>query len=206
MTTLRPFVTLVERMGALQSQLTESAVLEAQIDYSGAVTAYDVAPLTTAMLKGLLEPILKDDVNFVNAPHIARDRGIKVVESKSSTSEDFSSLIKLTVKSLEGTNVVSGTIFGKKLPRILRINDFYLEAVPEGHNLLIQNEDTPGAIGRMGTTLGNYGINISRMQVGEEKDKKHNVILLSTDTVVSDEVLDALLSLERVYSVRRIEL
>jgi len=151
MSTLRPFVTLVERMGAVQAQLTESAIVQAQIDYSGAVTEYDVTPLTTAMLKGLLTPILKDDVNFVNAPHIAEDRGIKVVESKSSTSEDFSSLVKLTVKTLEGENVVSGTIFGKKLPRILRINDFYLEAIPEGHNLLIQNEDTPGAIGQKKT-------------------------------------------------------
>jgi D-3-phosphoglycerate dehydrogenase len=206
MTILRPYVTLVERLGALQAQLTESAIVEAQIDYSGAVTEYDVSPLTTAMLKGLLTPILKDDVNFVNAPHIAEDRGIKVIESRSSTSEDFSSLIRLMVKTLEGKNVVSGTIFGKKFPRILRINDFYLEAIPEGHNLLIQNEDIPGAIGHIGSTLGNNGINISRMQVGEQKDKKRNVILLSTDSVVSDEVLEELLQFEHVHAARRIEL
>ena len=145
-------------------------------------------------------------MNFVNAPHIAEDRGIKVVESKSSTSEDFSSLVKLTVKTLEDENVVSGTIFGKKLPRILRINNFYLEAIPEGHNLLIQNEDAPGTIGQIGTTLGNRGINISRMQVGEEKDQKRNVILLSTDTIVEDDALDELRSLEGVHAARRIEL
>ncbi len=206
MTTLRPFAVLVERMGSFQSQLADSAVTEAQIDYSGRVAEYDVTPLTTAMLKGLLTPILKDDVNFVNARYIASDRGIKVVESKSRTSEDFASLVKLTVKSLEGKNIVSGTIFGKKMPRILRINDFFLEAIPEGHNLLIHNQDRPGVIGGIATTLGKNMINISRMQVGEERQKKQNVILLNTSSIASDEILEELRGLEKVYSVRRIEL
>jgi D-3-phosphoglycerate dehydrogenase len=101
---------------------------------------------------------------------------------------------------------VSGTIFGKEMPRIVRINDFYLEAIPEGHNLLLQNEDSPGVIGRIGTTLGSHGINISRMQVGEEKEKKQNVILLNTSTIVSDAVLEELRALDNLFSARRIEL
>ena len=206
MTTLRPYVILLERMGTFQSQLAESAILEARIDYSGSVIEYDLAPLTTSMLKGLLTPILKDDVNFVNAPYIATDRGIKVVESKSRTSEDFASLIELTVKTLEGQNVVSGTIFGKKMPRILRINNFHLEAIPEGHNLLIHNEDSPGVIGSIANTIGNNDINISRMQVGEEQEKRQNVILLTTSSIVSDEVLEDIRGLKHVFSVKRIEL
>ena len=206
MATLRPYATLVERMGSLQSQLAESAILEAEIHYSGKVTDYNVAPLTTAMLKGLLTPILKDDVNFVNAAYIAADRGIKVVESLTKTSEDFSSLVKLTVRSLEGENVVSGSIFGNKMPRILRINNFYLEAIPEGHNLFIHNQDTPGVIGRIATTLGKHSINISRMQVGEQKEKKQNVILLTTGSIVGDKVLEELRRPDQVFSVRRIEL
>jgi len=206
MTTLRPFALLVERMGSFQSQLADSAVVGVQIDYSGRVAEYDVTPLTTAMLKGLLTPILKDDVNFVNAPHIASERGIKVVESKSKTSEDFASLVKLTVETLEGKNIISGTIFGKNMPRILRINNFYLEAMPEGHNLLIQNQDSPGIIGSIATTLGKNMINISRMQVGEERQEKQNVILLTTSSIASNEILEELRSLEKVYSVRRIEL
>ncbi len=206
MTLLRPYVTLVERMGSFQTQLAENAVIEARIHYAGVVTEYDVTPLTTAMLKGLLTPILKYDVNFVNAPHIATERGIKVVESKSRTSEDFSSLIVLTVKTLDGENVVSGTIFGKEMPRILRINDFYLEAIPEGHNLLIYNQDSPGTIGQIGSTLGKHNINICRMQVGEKKDEKQNVILLTTGTIVDEQVLEELRDLKKVFSVRRIEL
>ena len=206
MNTLRPYAVLLERMGLFQSQLADSAVLEARVNYSGGVTEYDVSPLTTAMLKGLLTPILKDDINFVNATIIAADRGIKVVESKSRTSEDFSSLIKLTVKTLEGENIISGTIFGKTLPRILRINNFYLEAIPEGHNLLIHSQDSPGVIGRIAITLGNQGINISHMKVGEEKENNQNVILLTTNSIVSVEVLEELRGLESVFSVRRIEL
>jgi D-3-phosphoglycerate dehydrogenase len=193
-------------MGALQTQLTRSAILEAQINYLGVITEYDVNPLTTAMLKGLLTPILKEQVNFVNAPYVAADQGIKVVESKTRTSENFASLIMLKIKTLEGENIVSGTIFGKDLPRIIRINNFYLEAIPEGHILFIQNEDRPGVIGLITTTLGNHKINISRMHVGEEKEKRQNIILLTTSTVVSDNVLAQIRGLENVHAAKRIEL
>jgi D-3-phosphoglycerate dehydrogenase len=206
MTVLRPYATLLERMGAFQAQIAESAIVEARVHYSGTVTDYDVTPLTTAMLKGLLTPILQYDVNFVNAPFIAADRGIKVVESKSRTSENFASLVKLTVKTLEGEHIVSGTIFGRDLPRILRINNFYLEAIPEGHSLLIHNENTPGVIGRIASTLGSNGINISRMQVGEEKEKRRNVIFLTTNVSVDDGMIKELAKLEHIFSAKRIEL
>jgi D-3-phosphoglycerate dehydrogenase len=206
MSILRPYAILAEKMGSLQTQLTESGVVEVQINYSGKVTEYDTTPLTTAMLKGLLTPILKDDVNFVNAPIIASERGIKVVESKTSTSEDFASLIMLKVKSLEGENIVSGTIFGKTMPRILRINNFYLEAIPEGHILLFHNQDVPGVIGRIGMTLGEHGVNIGRMQGGQERVEKQNVVLLTTNVSVNDDILEELRGLEHVFSARRIEL
>ena len=153
-----------------------------------------------------LEPILKDDVNFINAALIASDRGIKVVESKTSTSEDFASLIVVRVKSLEGENIISGTIFGKTMPRILRINNFYLEAIPEGHILFIRNNDVPGVIGGITSKLGEHKINIGRMQVGQEKEKKQNVILLTTNIPVSDDILEDLCRFDDVYSARRISL
>ena len=206
MTILRPFAILAEKMGSLQTQLTDSGIEEVQINYSGNITEYDVTPLTTGMLKGLLTPILKDDVNFINASLIASERGIKVVESKTKTSEDFASLIELRVKSIEGENIVSGTIFGKTRPRILRINDFYLEAIPEGHNLLIYSQDIPGVIGRIATNLGKHDINIGRMAVAQEKDKKQNVILLNTNLSARDDLLEELRGLDHLFSVRRIEL
>jgi len=206
MTVLRPYAILLERMGSLQAQLSDSALVEVRIDYSGVITRYDAKPLTTAMLKGLLTPILKYDVNFVNAPYIAADRGIKVVESRTDTSEDFASLVKLTVRTLEDEHIVSGTIFGKKLPRILRINNFYLEAIPEGHNLLIQNENVPGVIGTIASTLGQSGTNINRMQVGEEREHRENVIFLSISEMIGDDIISKIKNLKHIISVRRINL
>ena len=203
---LRPYAVLAERMGSLQTQLADSAIMEVHLNYFGMVANYDVTPLSTATLKGLLAPILRDEVNYVNAPLIAAEREIRVVESKTKTSNDFSSLIKLTVKTSEGDRIVSGTIFGNKFLRIVRINDFHLEAIPEGHNLFINNVDRPGVIGKITSMLGKHHVNISRMAVGEEKQKKQNVIFLATNVTVNDEVLEILRDLEDVYSVRRIEL
>jgi len=205
-TILRPYAVLTERMGSLQTQLSDSPILEVHLNYFGMVSTYDVSPLTTAALKGLLSPILRDEVNYVNASLIAAEREIRVLESKSKTSEDFSSLIKLTVKTPEGDNVVSGTIFGNTFPRIVRINNFHLEAIPEGHNLLINNMDRPGVIGKITSTLGSHDVNISRMAVGEEKHEKQNVIFLATNVPVNDEILELLRNLDDVQSVRRIEL
>ncbi|RLB08928.1 MAG: phosphoglycerate dehydrogenase, partial [Deltaproteobacteria bacterium] len=206
MNILKPYVTLMEKMGLMQAQLADAPIAEIKIDYAGAITEYDLAPLTTAFLKGLLTPVLKDDVNFVNAPFIAQERGIKVTESRSSTSEDFATLITTATKTIEAENIVAGTIFGKDRPRLVRINDFYLEAIPEGHNLLIYNLDKPGVIGMIGTILGKNHININRMQVGQESKKQQNVILLSTDIPVDDKVLEELQAQENVFSVKRIEL
>ncbi len=206
MSTLRPYAVLAEKIGLIQSQMADSGILEVHIHYLGKMTEFDVSPLTTAFLKGILTPILGDDVNFVNAPYIAAERGIKVVESKTSTSEDFASLIVAKVRSLEDEHIVSGTIFGKTMPRILRINAFYLEAIPEGHLLFIFNLDVPGVIGRIASCLGKHGVNIGRMHVGQEREQERNVILLSTDTPVEENVLREIRDLEQVFSVRRIEL
>jgi len=206
MSILRPYARLAEKIGQIQSQMADSGILEVHINYLGKMTEFDVSPLTTAFLKGMLTPILGDDVNFVNAPYIAADRGIKVVESKTSTSEDFASLIMAKVRSLEDEHIVSGTIFGKTMPRILRINTFYLEAIPEGHLLFIFNLDVPGAIGQIASSLGKHGVNIGRMHVGQERDQERNVILLSTDSPVADDILQEIRDLDQVFSVRRIEL
>ncbi len=203
---LGPYLGLAEKMGAFQAQILEGPIEDVEIVYQGDVAEYDTKPVTIAFLKALLAPALQEDVNFVNAPIIAEERGIKVTESKSSTAEDFTNLITVKVTSAGQTNLLSGTIFGKKEPRLVRINDFRLEAVPEGHMLLIYNEDKPGVIGRIGTTLGDAGINIARMQVGQDPSHKRNVILLTTDESVSKDTLDALLSQDGVLHARPLEL
>ena len=203
---LQPYLTLAERMGCLQSQLTKGAIEEVIVKYLGDFLDLDMAPVTTAALKGLLTPILKDEVNFVNAPVIAKERGIRVIESRSAETEDFTNLITIQATGPKGSNTISGTIFGKHEPRIVRVNAFRMEVVPEGHLLFIHNLDKPGAIGSIGTVLGQHNINIGRMHVGQETDDLRNVILLVTDTPAPPEVLKELQALPLVKSVTPLEL
>jgi D-3-phosphoglycerate dehydrogenase / 2-oxoglutarate reductase len=193
-------------MGCLQAQLAQGAVKTVIVKYSGDFQGLDMNPVTTAALKGLLTPFLKDDVNFVNAPVIAKERGIKVTESRSVEAEDFTNLITIDVSWGEGSNTVSGTIFGKHEPRIVRVNDSRLEVVPKGHLLLIHNLDKPGAIGSIGMVLGQHKVNIARMNVGQEKDGGRNVIFLDTDIPAPPETIEELRALPLVKSVTPLEL
>ncbi len=198
---LGPFLSLGERMGMLLAQLTCGPIQEVAVTYQGDFRDMSMAPVTTAILKGLLTPMVKDAVNFVNAPVIAKERGVKFTETTVSDAEDYLNLITVKIVSSEMTNTISGTIFGKKDARIVVINDFRLELVPEGHMLLIYNEDVPGAIGSVGTTLGKQGINISRMQVGQDRAGNKNVIFLKTDTQIPEPVLEELKALPLVNVV-----
>jgi D-3-phosphoglycerate dehydrogenase len=176
------------------------------IEYVGEVCHLDTRPLTISVLKGLLSPILGDQVNFVNAPVLARERDIKVTETMRGEAEDFTNLISVQLKTQEEENLVAGTIFGKKDPRLVRINDFRLEAAIEGHLVLIYNIDTPGTIGAIGTCLGRHSINISMMDVGQVLERGQNIILLRTDTPVPPPVVQELLAMENVNVVQVLEL
>ncbi|MFN4197187.1 MAG: ACT domain-containing protein, partial [Caldimicrobium sp.] len=145
------------------------------------------------------------DVNYVNALIKAKERNIKILEVKTEETEDFTSLISLTVKHTHGKTLVEGALFGKKEPRIVRINGFRLDALPEGHMLYIFNEDRPGVIGKIGTILGKHNLNISRMYVGQDPMKKRNVILLSLDTPPTKKALEELKREESLYLVKPLE-
>ncbi len=200
-----PYLMLAEKMGCLQAQLPQGPIKEVVIEYDGNFNGLDLSPVTTAVLKGLLTPIVKDDVNFVNAQSLAKERGIKVTETASKAVADFSNLITVKTVSSDKTSIVSGTLYGKKDPRIVKINKFRLEMIPSGHMSLINNIDKPGSIGEIGLTLGDRGINIGRMQVGQEEDGDRNIIFLTTDTPIPSEVADELKGLPSVKSVISLE-
>ncbi len=205
--TLWPFLELCEKLGSILQQITPGAPEEISIEYVGEVcNVKDTKPLTISVLKGILTPMLGEQVNFVNAPVHAKERGIRVTESKRVEAEDFTNLVSIYMKTSKDENLVAGTIFGKKDVRLVRINDFRLEAAMEGHLVLIYNIDTPGTIGAIGTCLGRHNINISMMDVGQVLERGQNIILLRTDTPVPPEVVEELLSLENVNIVQRLEL
>ncbi len=202
---LRPFLYIGDRIGSLQAQLIAGPVKEVNIEYTGDFHGLDMSPVSTAVLKGLLAPIVKDDVNSVNAQVLAKERGIKVTEATQSTVEDYSNLITVRVVTGETTHSVSGTVYGKKDARIAIINNFRLEMIPEGHLALIHNVDVPGSIGEIGTKLGEYSMNISRMHVGQEEDGQRNIIFLQVDKPITSEVAEGLSSLKTVKRVTPLE-
>lgn len=193
-----PYVTLAELLGAFHMQIAKGGVEEVSMEYSGDLAEMVTSPVTIAFLKGLFTPILKDAVNYVNAPIIAKERGIKVIESKTSKADAFQNLLSIRVKTTDGENVLAGTVFGKNEPRLVRLNTFRLEALPTGPMLFVYNNDVPGVIGLLGTTLGEADINISRMTVGREAEQGRNIILLNTDTLISKELLQKVKQLENI--------
>jgi D-3-phosphoglycerate dehydrogenase len=165
-----------------------------------------VQPITLAVLKGFLEPWVGERVNYVNASVLAQTRGIRVIESKAAEPEDFVSLVTLRIHCGTTQLRVSGTIFGRTQPRIVRVEDFLLEAIPEGSTLLIQNEDRPGIVGHVGTLLGDAGINISRMQLGLRPGGSEALQLMNVVPTPEPVVLERLKALDGMRSVRLIEL
>ncbi|TAJ97928.1 phosphoglycerate dehydrogenase [bacterium] len=206
LSTLRPYLTLGEKLGSLQVQMLATLPKEVHIEYGGEVTQYDVASLTLAVLKGILTPVMESSVNYVNAPLIARERGIKVVESKSSRAGDFASSITVRVKTKQKELEVEGAIFGSNNPRIVRINNFYLEAVPEGYILILHNRDVPGVIGAVGTLLGQKGINIAGLELGREKVGGMAISFFHVDDVVPKETLEALRNLPSIVTADLVKL
>lgn len=200
-----PYIKLAEQMGLLQAQLIGGAPKEVVVEYYGDFKGVDLSPVTTALLKGMLTPMVKEVVNFVNAHVMANQRGIKVSESTIASHKEYTYLITAKVVTTEGESVVSGTIFGKDDTRIVRINTFRLEMIPLGHMALIHNLDIPGSIGEIGTTLGKNSVNIARMQVGQETGGERNIIFLCTDTPIPAEVIEELRGLKTVKTVTPLE-
>ena len=201
-----PYIKLGEMLGSFHMQIAKGSVQEVSIEYSGELADLNTSPVTVAFLKGLFTPILQDAVNYVNAPVIAKDRGIRVVESKSDRSNDFVNVLRIKVKTNEGENELVGTVFGKNEPRLVRMNTFRLEAEVSGPMLLVYNNDVPGVIGALGTTLGSNGVNIARMTVGREEASNQNIIILSTDSLPSKELLEEVIELDNIDNALVLEL
>ncbi len=201
-----PLLTLSDRMGCLLAQLATGPVKEVVIEYAGDFQDLDLSPLTTAVLKGLLTPMIKDDVNFVNAEVLAKERGIKVTETTIPEADEFINLITVKAYYDDGKSKVAGTIFGQKDPRVVNINNFRLELHPHDRFILIHNHDKPGAIGSIGNLLGDHKINISRMRVGQEEGGDKTMIFLRTNEIIPEDVMEKLRQLPLNITVSSFEL
>ncbi|MFO7760651.1 MAG: phosphoglycerate dehydrogenase [Thermodesulfobacteriota bacterium] len=198
---VKPFVNLAQILGSFHMQITRGSVKEVSIDYIGKLAEMDTEPITVAFLKGFFTPILGDAVNFVNAPVLAKERDIKVTESKTKKADAFTSLLSVRVKTTKGDNTLAGTVFGKSEIRMVQFNSFRLELEPTGNMLFIISEDTPGIMGKIGTFLGAAGVNISTMVMGmrvENGAKNKNIVLLHTKPVIDKKLLKEIRELEMI--------
>ena len=203
---VRPFLHLGEKLGSFLAQISNYAIEEVVIEYHGEVVEFGTKPITISILKGLLTPFVGETVNFVNAPVMAKERGIRITESTSEKAEDFASLIVITARSKMEQNTLAGTLFGRKELRIVRLNGFLIEAIPEGHILLVSNYDRTGVVGNLGEALGSRGINIATMQVGRERMGGNAISLIHLDAALPPGMLGEILRVPHIISARQIEL
>ena len=203
---LEPYIKLAEKLGSFQSQIISGHITKVSIIYSGEVINHEVTPVTIALIKGLLENILGESVNYVNAPLIAQERDITVKETKVLENEQFSNLISVEVQTNKGKSLVSGTLFTRNKPRIIRINEFYIDTIPEGNVLITRNIDSPGLVGRIGTILGDNNINIAAMNFGRRGPGEESMVVMNVDVEISNEVLEQIRQCKNVLDAKVVNL
>ncbi len=186
---LKPYMALAEQLGSMVGQLTTGSVPRISIHAEGAAAELNIKPIVAAVLAGFLR-VQSATVNMVNAPFLARERGIEVREVKTEKAGDYHTLIRVSVKTDAGERSVAGTLFSNAEPRLIELFGIKVEAELAGHMMYIVNEDAPGFIGRIGTLLGENAINIGTFNLGRREAGGEAVLLLSVDGVVPAEVLE----------------
>lgn len=201
---IRPYLILLERMGSFASQIFSKSIKQIQIEYLGEISSINTQALTVAALKGILDPILGEPVNYVNASFIAKERGIEVREIKGKEAGDYQSLVKVILLSKDDKTVIAGTLLSRKDPRIVQINDISMEIIPEGNMIFMRNHDRPGVIGNIGTLLGKNNINIGHMHFGRKEVGGIAFSVISIDTSLTNEIIEQIKKLPNVLEVKPI--
>ncbi len=199
---LRPFADLTHTLGAVAQQLIDSQIHAVECVYEGEVASTETSLLSASFLVGLLEMILDQPINIVNAAVLAKERGLEVSERRREHSEDFSSLITTRLHTSAGPLVLGGTLFGRSEPRITHLDGYRIDLVPAPHMLFVWNVDRPGMIGRVGSLLGSRQVNIAGMQVGRVAPGGTAVMVLTVDSAVPEAVVRELAGLDGISAIR----
>ncbi|WP_202080066.1 phosphoglycerate dehydrogenase [Caldalkalibacillus salinus] len=203
---VQPYFSLSEQLGSFLAQLAVGAHEEIDIKYTGELTDFDVAPLTRNVVKGILSYHLGHQVNYVNAPHLAKQRDLTVNEQKTSSSKGFTNLITVELRTNQETRKISGTLLNGYGARIVKVDEYSVDVTPSGHTLYIHHQDKPGVIGRVGTLLAEHGVNIATMQVGRKDIGGDAIMMLTIDKPVLPKVLEHLGELNEIMTVTEIDL
>jgi D-3-phosphoglycerate dehydrogenase len=198
---LRPYMALAEKLGSLVGQLAHGAIKGLSTETEGAAAELNMKPITGAVLAGFMR-VHSDSVNMVNAPHLAKERGLDVREVRHDREGDYHTLLRVTAETANGPRSVAGTLFGNAAPRLVELFGVKVEADLVGDMLYVVNEDAPGFIGRLGTVLGEAGINIGTFHLGRVTTGGEAVLLLSVDEPVDPDVISKVEKLPGVKLVR----
>jgi len=200
---LQPFAHLAEKMGRFAVQVAGGRLSSVECIYGGELSAYagSMKFVTRLALKGLLDPILQQPVNIVNAEFVAKERGIQVSETVTEEARGFKNLITIKIRTDKGEESVSGTVFQKGRSRIVAVGSYTMDLIPEGHLLVSKHVDQPGVIGRAATVLGKNNINIAGMQVGRFNPKEPALMVLNVDSPVPQPVIEELRGLPGISSM-----
>jgi D-3-phosphoglycerate dehydrogenase / 2-oxoglutarate reductase len=203
---VRPAMDLAERLGAFLAQVCSGSMERIEVGLYGDLRELDVKPILSAAVLGVLRPTLAEGVTLVNARALADDRGIDVLESTSSAQVAFANLMVVRLKTADRDLSVAGTLLGRNHPRLVDVDGVEMDAIPQGHLLLVKNDDTPGVVGHLGTLLGARHINIARMTVGRKPGSGRAVMLIEVDNEVPADALDEVLRVPGVREARSIRL
>jgi D-3-phosphoglycerate dehydrogenase len=187
---LEPYLRLATRLGRLHAQLADGPISGVEVTYGGELIDLDVHPITRALLVGLLQPVLAQPVNAVNAPVLAETRGIRVTESKTASDPDLLHTVRVQVDDEQGSHTIAATAVNRRELRIREIDGFSIDLIPEGYMLIARHRDRPGVIGTVGTLMGANQINIAEMRVGREAAGKRAVMVLTVDDPVPERLLE----------------
>lgn len=203
---VEPYLRLGDILGRTLTQLSGSRLERVEVTYAGEIAEHDVAPVTAAVIKGLLAPISEERVNLINARLVARSRGLNVAEQKTDRAEaHYTNLVTVSVRTDGDERVVGGTILEGE-PRLVRIDDYWIDLTPTGHVLITQHLDRPGIIGRVGTLLGEGDVNISSMQVGRRVQRGEAIMIMTLDEPVSEGLLHQIGAIPDMRSVKQVSL
>ena len=201
---LKPYMALAEKLGSLVGQLAHGSIAGLSIETEGAAAELNMKPITGAVLAGFMR-VHSDTVNMVNAPFLAKERGLDVREVRHDREGDYHTMLRVSAETKAGPRTVAGTLFGNAAPRLVELFGIKVEADLVGHMLYVVNEDAPGFIGRLGTTLGEAGINIGTFHLGRVRAGGEAVLLLSVDEPVDAEVISTVEKLPGVKLVRALK-
>ncbi len=199
---LKPYLTLMEKIGSFQSQLTGSYIKKIHVEYCGEVTKYDTKPLTLSLVKGILQKGLIESVNYVNALVIAKERGYEISVTVDNSVKDYSSLVTVSTEGEKGKHSISGTVFGKSEYRIVNLDGNATDFTPEGNMIWMDHLDRPGIIGKLGTILGTNGVNIAGLHVGRQMTGGKAIAMVNVDNEVPEKVMAELREIPDIQDLK----